>query len=202
MIEEKIETAFDAFENGEVQQAYRLFDEMKSELETGHDDYSTYQHALGYLYIADQKFDEAREHYLAMLEDAEADERPSILHQLGTVEQLDSEFSQAEDYFRQEAACLSDDDHAAMAANYYAHGYTMMLSGDYRTALRLLQQSLEKADDDIRAHAERALGELFAAQNDMTQARDHFTAAKKHFRASGDHLGAEEIEMLESIIFE
>ncbi|GGB06584.1 hypothetical protein ERX37_05600 [Macrococcus hajekii] len=203
MIDQKIETAFEAYENGETAQAYKIFEEMKNEVTPGSEEASAYQHALGYLYIVDQKFDKAREHYQSMLEEAADEERPSILHQLGTIEQMDSEFSQAEEYFKQEAALLTSDDHEGQATNHYAHGYTVMLKGDYQSAQELLKQARAKAQDALSiAHTERALGELHAAQNDMQQACEHFKNAKSQFRIAGDEMGASEIEMLESIIFE
>ncbi|TDL98021.1 hypothetical protein ERX27_04920 [Macrococcus brunensis] len=203
MIDEKIEAAFDAYDLGDDKETYRLFDEMKNELTPGTEDYVTYQHALGYLYIAEQKFDAAREHYLEMLDAAGSDDEAAILHQLGTVEQLDSEFEQAEVYFQQEEKLLDTNDAESLAANYYAQGYTKMLSGDYDSALSILNKAQDQAQDDMsRAHAERALGELYAAQSQMAEAKGYFTKAKKHFRAAGDEVGAAEIEMLESIIFE
>ncbi len=203
MIEEKIEAAFDAYDQGDDKEAYRLFDEMKNELAPGTEDYVTYQHALGYLYIAEQQFEKARAHYLEMLEAATAEEKPAILHQLGTVEQLDSEFEQAADYFQQEERLLDAQDVESLAANYYAQGYTKMLSGDYEGALLILTKARDHAQDEIsQAYAERALGELYAAQSQPVEAKDYFAQAKKHFRVVGDEVGAAEIEMLESIIFE
>ena len=203
MIEEKIEAAFDAYDQGDDKEAYRLFDEMKNELTPGTEDYVTYQHALGYLYITEQKFDTARTHYLEMLAAATAEEKPAILHQLGTVEQLDSEFEQAVDYFQQEERLLDAHDVESLAANYYAQGYTKMLSGDYEGALLILTKARNHAQDEIsQAYAERALGELYAAQSQPVEAKDYFSQAKKHFRVAGDEVGAAEIEMLESIIFE
>lgn len=207
--EQRIDEAFDAFHEGDLQQAKRLFAAIEKDISPADEDYDQYLHAAGYYYSAEQDFDKARTTYQTLLDKADNPEEQHVaLHQLGMVERMDSEFDKAHDYFNQEQQLLDQhfpDDSMRKSVNLYEHGYVLMQEGRYDEAEAQLQQSLEfgtKAEDDMCiACAHRALGELNAAQSKVKEAKMHFTASKKHFNAAGEQMGVQEIEMLASIIF-
>lgn len=209
-IEQIIDEIFEAFETGEVEEAKRLITENRKEVSAGSEDEDQLLHAAGYIYIADQNLDKAREVYETLYEHASSPEDKHIaLHQLGAVERMDSEFDKAEQLFEEEANLLKEyfpGDDIKLADNQFEQGYVYMLKGDYKAAEEQLKSSLalgQSAKDELSiATAHRALGELNAAQEQMEEAKLHFTEAKKNFSASGDDMSVQEIEMLETVIFE
>lgn len=209
-IEQTIDEIFEAFETGEVEKAKGLITEHRKTVEKGSDDEEQLLHAAGYIYVADQSLDKAREIYQTLFEVASSPEDKHIaLHQLGAVERMDSEFERAEQLFDEEAALLKEyfpGDDIKLADNQYEQGYVFMLKGDYTQAEERLKYSLalgQSAKDELSiATAHRVLGELNAAQENMTEAKLHFSEAKKHFALSDDEMSVQEIEMLESVIFE
>lgn len=209
-IEQTIDEIFDAFEMGEVEKAKGLITENRKTVAKGSDDEQQLLHAAGYIYVADQSLEKAREIYEALLAAASSPEDKHIaLHQLGAVERMDSEFETAEQLFNDEAALLKEyfpGDDVKLADNQYEQGYVFMLKGDYAQAEERLKASLalgQSAKDELSiATAHRALGELNAAQENMKEAQQHFAEAKQSFAAAGDEMSVQEIEMLESIIFE
>ncbi|KAA1037634.1 tetratricopeptide repeat protein [Macrococcus equipercicus] len=205
-----IDQAFEAFHEGDEKEAERLFATLKNNVKPEDEDYTQYLSALGYFYTLKLNLEKAKEVYQRLLEGAEsAEDKYAAIHELGIVSRMDSEFEAAKDYFAQEAAIISTDfadDDLLKSVNRYELGYVYMQEGKYTEAVQILKEALqlaEKAGDALGIGSiHRALGELNAAQDNQNEAKEHFKLAKKNFKNAGEEMSVQEIEMLESIIFE
>ncbi|TDM07883.1 tetratricopeptide repeat protein [Macrococcus lamae] len=209
-INERIDQAFEAFHEGDEREAERLFALLKNDVSPEDKDYNQYLNALGYFYTLKLNLDKAREVYQQLLDKADtAEDKYAAIHELGIVSRMDSEFEAARDYFAQEEEIISSDfpdDNLLKSINRYELGYVYMQEGNYPEAIDILNEALKLADlagDALGIGSiHRALGELNAAQDKRDAAKEHFTSAKKNFRIAGEDISVQEIEMLESIIFE
>lgn len=205
---EQIDAVFEQFENGESEAAIKALQEIGNTIQPGDEDYSDYLLNAAYIYAADNHFDKAREVLTSLLESDDAEDKQMAYHQLGLVERMDAEFDQSIAYFKEEAALIDAnfaDDTIKKSVNLYELGYVQLLSNQYNDGKASLEQSLtlaEQSEDDLSiAISNRALGELYAAQEEMEQAKTYFTEAKRYFRKAGDEIGVAEIEALEAAIF-
>lgn len=205
---EQIDLVFEQFENGDIEEATKLLQEIGNYINPGDEDYADYQLNAAYIYAADNHFDKARESLNNLLNSEDAEEQQMAYHQLGLVERMDAEFDQSIAYFKKEAELIDanfSDDTIKQSVNLYELGYVQLLNNQYDEGKASLEASLklaEQSEDDLSiAISNRALGELYAAQEEMDKAKSYFTEAKRYFRKDGDDMGVAEIEALEAAIF-
>lgn len=209
-INERIEQAFEAFHEGDEQEAEQLFASLQKEVTPEHQDYNQYLSALGYYHTLKLNLEQAVHVYQELLDRAETPEdQYEAIHELGIVSRMDSEFEAAKHYFSQEEDLINrhfPDEQLLKFINCYEVGYVYMQEGKYDEAVTMLNDALKLAGDEGDesgvGSVHRALGELSAAQGQEQQSKAHFKLAKENFKIAGDDISIEEIEMLESIIFE
>ncbi|MGK0554133.1 tetratricopeptide repeat protein [Macrococcus capreoli] len=205
---EKIDNVFMLFEEDNKDEAIKLLQEIGNTVKQGDAHYSDYLLNAAYIYAADNHFDKARETLRSLLESDDAEDRQMAHHQLGLVERMDAEFDQSIEHFKAEQALINEhfaDDTIKQSVNLYELGYVQLLNSQYDEGKASLESSLklaELSEDDLSiAISNRALGELYAAQEEMDKAKQYFNEAKRYFRKDGDEFGVAEIEALEAAIF-
>lgn len=207
---ETIEAAFDLFDQGEIDESIKAFKLIETEIQQDDPLYDQFLLSYGYALSANDQMDEARNVYQTLLSNAKNPSDTHVAyHQLGMLERLDSEYDKALEYFEAERKIIDEhfkDEPMLHAVNLYEVGYSHMLLGKYDEATSLLEASLTYAkqskDDMTIGCSYRALGELSAVHEEMDKAKTYFKEAKSHFKAVDEYQGIEEIEMLESVIFE
>ncbi|MCE4957296.1 tetratricopeptide repeat protein [Macrococcoides caseolyticum] len=205
---EQIDLVFEQFENGDVDAAIKGIEEIGQCIQPGDEYYSDYLLNAAYIYAADNHLEKARETLKTLLNSDDVEDQQMAYHQLGLVERMDAEFEQSIEYFKQELDLINThfaDDKIKQSVNLYELGYAQLLNSQYEEGKQSLVTSLkyaEASEDDLSiAISNRALGELYAAQEEMDKAKAYFTEAKRYFRKDGDEMGVAEIEALEEAIF-
>ncbi|WP_414055739.1 tetratricopeptide repeat protein [Macrococcus equi] len=204
----QIDAIFEQFENGDIEEATKALQELGHTIQPGDENFSDYQLNAAYIYAANHHFDKARTALQLLLEATDAEDKQLAYHQLGLVERMDAEFDQSINYFKQESDIIKThfaDDTIKQSVNLYELGYVQLLNNQYDDGKASLEASLklaEQSDDDLSiAISNRALGELYAAQEEMDQSKVYFIEAKRYFKKAGDEMGVAEIEALEDAIF-
>jgi tetratricopeptide (TPR) repeat protein len=204
-IVELLERAFLAFDDQRLEEAEILYRQVLAQALPDTEDYRNATFMLGFVKSHLGEFDEARQLYQSLLQDAQQrNETRAIgiqLHQLGMVERLAKNYEQASVFFDREYTHLQThlpNFYAGFSANAYERGYIQLLQGNVETAKSLLDESLRMADlaqDPIcRACALRGLGEVALKQSHPQQARTYWQESQDAFREGGDEKGADEIQ--------
>lgn len=205
---EQIDAVFQSYEEGDIEGALATLQSIGNDITPADENYADYLLNAAYLYAADNHFDKARDVLNELLATDDAENQQMAYHQLGLVERMDAEFEQSIAHFKKEAELIQThfaDDDIKQSVNLYELGYVQLLNNQYDDGKASLESSLklaEQSGDDLSiAISNRALGELHAAQEEMTEAKKYFDEAKRYFRKDGDEIGVAEIEALEEAIF-
>lgn len=194
----------------DVMKAYQLMDEGKSDearlllLDALADPAADASHrramlmALGYAASALYRYDEARVSCRELAEMADTvKDRHIALHQLGMVERLAGEYSQAMALFEQEHSMISPQDEMALSANAYERAWLSMKMNDLPAAETIAQKALRHAeatgDDMCVACAWRCIGEIAAARGCPEAAVSAWQRSRAAFLRAEDTIGADEV---------
>lgn len=159
---------------------------------------------LGYLYLAQDDFAQARQTYETYLTKARTEnnwEEIHIgLHQLAMVYRDQGDWARALDLIAEERTVI--DQHFAgdwlkQSVNDYEQGYLRLKLKQLTEAGVYMQRSLRAAyqTDDLIAQAcsERGCGEIAVAQGDVATAQGHYERAQALFLKADDAVGAQEV---------
>lgn len=203
---QKINEAFELFDQGEYEQAEQVYLDCLSELKDRHSDsYKAVLNGLGYVKSHQGKFREAKQYFNELLnlslEQADKKEEAMALHQLGMVERMAGEFEKALHFFTEEERVWSQhfsDFSVGFSANFYERGYIALMQERYEEAAELFWSSLDyaKAGNSLIAEgcAHRGMGEMEMAKNKVEQAGNHFQQALSAFEKAGDEMAAAEMQ--------
>lgn len=159
---------------------------------------------LGYVLAYAQHFDEARELFVSLREQAAAGDDLAFehvaLHQVGMVERMAGHWEAAQDCFERERELIARLGNAplAVAVNAYELGTVAQHLGRYGEAKAWLDLSLTCAGrtDDLIAVgcAHRGLGDWHSAQGQTGEALSCWRPAHASFLAAGDDRAASDVE--------
>ena len=151
-----------------------------------------------------EKYDEARQYGRRLLDAAKnAADQHVALHQLGMVERMAGNLSDALQLFLEEErviqASFSNDD-LRLSVNLYEQAYVAFLMGELAKAESIMLASRDRAaaarDDMCLGCAFRGLGEIMKAAGRLEAANDCFERAIIAFTKAGDKIAVEEIEKM------
>lgn len=152
--------AWDLYERGEYQESERIWHELISEAPEGELNQG-YRLSLGYVLVAQKKFDEAETLYRDLYKETKDH---IFLHQLCMVFREKGAFEEALAYLRLELSMINDDDHLSLGANAYEFGKINELLGKYDVAKRYARGCMESAlateDTVLKGCAYRLLGDV------------------------------------------
>ncbi|MFC6590902.1 tol-pal system YbgF family protein [Deinococcus lacus] len=161
------------------------------------------RHWLGYAYVELARYDEARDLYRRLLEEAQAAGDPGahrFLHQLGMVERCAGQVAAALRLFEAERAELARQGLGALerAVNGYELAVCLHALGEQRPAHAALAAAFadaQEADDPMTLGCLwRASGDFACAEEgDGERAHDAYTNARTAFEQAGDALAAAEM---------
>ena len=159
---------------------------------------------LGYVLAYAQRFDEARELFVSLREQAAAGDDLAFehvaLHQVGMVERMAGHWEAAQDCFERERELIARLGNAplAVAVNAYELGTVAQHLGRHGKAKAWLDLSLTCAG---RTHdliavgcAHRGLGDWHSAQGQTGEALSCWRSAHASFLAAGDDRAASDVE--------
>ena len=159
---------------------------------------------LGYVLAYAQRFDEARELFVSLREQAAAGDDLAFehvaLHQVGMVERMAGHWEAAQDCFERERELIARLGNAplAVAVNAYELGTVEQHLGRHGEAKAWLDLSLTCAGrtDDLIAVgcAHRGLGDWHSAQGQTGEALSCWRSAHASFLAAGDDRAASDVE--------
>ena len=159
---------------------------------------------LGYVLAYAQHFDEARELFVSLREQAAAGDDLAFehvaLHQVGMVERMAGHWEAAQDCFERERELIARLGNAplAVAVNAYELGTVEQHLGRHGEAKAWLDLSLTCAGrtDDLIAVgcAHRGLGDWHSAQGQTGEALSCWRSAHASFLAAGDDRAASDVE--------
>ncbi len=159
---------------------------------------------LGYALAFSQQFEEAREIFASLGQQAAAQNDPAFehvaLHQVGMVERMAGNWEAAQDCFQRERGMVARLGNAdlAVAVNAYELGTVAQHLGQQAEAKAWLDLSLAHArrTTDLIAVgcAQRGLGDWYSAQGQAEQALSCWRAAQTAFQAAGDDKAASDVE--------
>ena len=196
--------AWAAFEREDWTQAEALYREILSAPILTSVERQGARFGLGYVLAYAQHFDEARELFVSLREQAAAGDDLAFehvaLHQVGMVERMAGHWEAAQDCFERERELIARLGNAplAVAVNAYELGTVAQHLGRYGEAKAWLDLSLacaERTDDLIAAGcAHRGLGDRSSAQGQIEEALSCWRSAHASFLAAGDDRAASDVE--------
>ena len=205
-ISERLDKAFELFDQGMLQEAENIYEACIQQLGTTiSDSYLQALHGLGYVKATLTKYDEAREIYNQLMKIAQnnnqAMDHCMAVHQLGMVERMAQNYEEAQNLFRLEATLLHDynlESALTSATNFYEQGYISFLMKNITLAKELMEKSLHYAIQSENpiciGCAYRGLGEIYQAQGDELLAKQSFEQARKAFELANDKMAIQELQ--------
>lgn len=208
LLEEKLNAAFDLFDQGKLVEAENLYNECLIAVENKNcDEYVQILHGLGYVKAAQKNYDAARNHYKELIDIAitnvqELDHCVAV-HQLGMVKRMATCYEEAQHLFQLEAKLLKEyniESHLNWSANYYEQGYVALMKNELEIAEHLMNEALKFAkksvDDVCLGCAYRGLGEVYLAKDDNILAKQSFHHALAAFEKANDLMAVQEMKEL------
>ena len=196
--------AWAAFEREDWTQAEALYCEILNDPILTSLEQQGARFGLGYVLAYVQRFDEAREIFASLREQAAAGDDLAFehvaLHQVGMVERMAGHWEVAQDCFERERELIARLGNAplAVAVNAYELGTVAQHLGRYGEAKAWLDLSLtcaERTDDLIAVGcAHRGLGDWHSAQGQIEEALSCWRSAHASFLAAGDDRAASDVE--------
>ena len=196
--------AWAAFEREDWTQAEALYCEILSDPILTSLEQQGARFGLGYVLAYAQHFDEARELFVSLREQAAAGDDLAFehvaLHQVGMVERMAGHWEAAQDCFERERELIARLGNAplAVAVNAYELGTVAQHLGRHGEAKAWLDLSLTCAG---RTHdliavgcAHRGLGDWHSAQGQTGEALSCWRSAHASFLAAGDDRAASDVE--------
>lgn len=208
LISEKLDEAFNLFDQGKLQEAEELYEVCIQQLgPTISDDYVQALHGLGYVKASLAKYDEARNLYKKLMKIAqsnnEAMDHCMAVHQLGMVERMAANYEEGHNLFRLEAELLHNfnlESPLTLATNFYEQGYLAFLKKELVIAKVIMEKSLQNAIDSEEhiciGCAYRGLGEIYRASGEELRAKEYFEQAKEAFELANDMMAIKELQQL------
>ena len=196
--------AWAAFQREDWTQAEALYREILSAPILTSVERQEARFGLGYVLAYAQRFDEARELFVSLREQAAAGDDLAFehvaLHQVGMVERMAGHWEAAQDCFERERELIARLGNAplAVAVNAYELGTVAQHLGRYGEAKAWFDLSLtcaERTDDLIAAGcAHWGLGDWSSAQGQIEEALSCWRSAHASFLAAGDDRAAFDVE--------
>ena len=196
--------AWAAFEREDWTQAEALYREILGDTALTSAESREARFGLGYVLAHVQHFDEAREIFASLREQAAAgDDLASehvALHQVGMVERIAGHWQAAQECFECERELIARLGNAdlAVAVNAYELGTVAQHLGQQAEAKAWLDLSLacaERTDDLIAVGcAHRGLGDWHSAQGQLNEALSCWRSAHASFLAAGNDRAASDVE--------
>lgn len=205
VIKDKLKRALNFVEKGYLKQAEILYLQCVDVLGEGSSEYEQALHGLAYVKMDLGHFEDARDLYRKLLEIAREKghkEREAIVyHQLGMVEQMAGQYSEARRFFQAERAVYEShhpDFYLGLAANWYEEGIMSLKERDLTSAHKHFTVSLDyaKQSGDLVAIgcAYRGLGDSWQKTGDEDKAHAYFAQAKEVFWRAGDEKAVKEVD--------
>lgn len=210
-IDDKLNGAFELFENNQLIEAEGIYQECLSLIDTRSNKYEAALHWLGYVKSELKKFDEARSIYDELRGIAKSNlnfqDELIAIHQLGMVERMAENYDKAQELFNEELELLRirhPNWHIGFAANYYEQGYILLKKNKLFEAENLMNESLryaELSNDQIALGcSQRGLGEINKAKGEIEKAKSYFEQSIVAFKEGEDLVGVTEVNrMLDEI---
>lgn len=210
-IDDKLNHAFELFENNQLIEAEGIYQECLSLMDTKSTKYEAALHWLGFVKSELKKFDEARSIYFELRKIAETNSNLQdeliTIHQLGMVERMAENYDDAQKLFKEELELLQSSHpnwHVGFAANYYEQGYILLKKNNLFEAEKLMYQSLRYAeqsnDETALGCSLRGLGEIHKAKGEIGKAKRYFEQSIVAFKEGKNLVGVTEVtRMLDDI---
>lgn len=162
------------------------------------------QFGLGYVLAFTDRFDYARSMFMSLAEEAKGrgalEEHHRALHQVGMVERMAGNWTQAQRVFADEARLIEHlgSPPLSVAVNAYEQGIVALQLNEFKQAQQWLERSLEQAsqtDDQVAvACAHRGLGDYFEHQGKVQEARQAWERAVSAFTQSREWKAVDEVQ--------
>ena len=196
--------AWAAFQCEDWTQAEALYREILSDPALTSAERQGARFGLGYVLAHVQRFDEARELFASLREQAAAGNDLAFehvaLHQVRMVERMSGHWEAAQDCFEREQKLITRLGNAdlAVAVNAYELGTVARHLGQQAEAKTWFDLSLtcaERTDDLIAVGcAHRGLGDWYSARGQLNEALNCWRSAHASFLAAGDDRAASDVE--------
>lgn len=207
-LNKKIYDAFQLFDNGEYRKAEQLYEYCLHKRD--HLDINEYQeilHGIGYVKAYLKKFTEAQNCYKELLRIAKEcgniEDEAIALHQLGMVERMAENYSEALAFFNKELLLRKKyqlDHDLSLSAIFYEFGYIHFLINELDKAEVWMEKSLYYAqlcgDYVCLGCSYRGLGEIYKMNDDINRSTKSFNDAIHAFTTANDWKAVEEVKTL------